>query len=159
MSEVERIRDQLKRAFHGNAWHGPSLREVLNGVTTKEAASRFESGHSIREIVLHITAWTEIACQRLAEQPIPDATNEEDWPLVKDLADQDWKKDLEKVFAAEERLQELLRTFPDVRLDTAVPGRDHSFYVMLHGAVQHCLYHAGQIAILKKAIRERSEPK
>ena len=38
------------------------------------------------------------------------------------------------------------------RLDALVPGYDYSYYVMLHGAVQHTLYHAGQIAILKKEI-------
>ena len=152
MSELERIGDQLKRAFYGNAWHGPSLREVLDGVNTKMAATRLTSGHSIREIVLHITAWTEIASQRLAEDPIPDATDEEDWPLIKEVRDEDWKRDIDKCFAAEERLQELLRSFPEVRLDTQVPGRDHSFYVMLQGVVQHCLYHAGQIAVLKKAM-------
>ncbi len=150
MSEVERIRDQLKRAFHGDAWHGPSLREVLDGVTAAQASSRLATGHSIREMVLHITAWTDISCQRLAVTPVPEATTEEDWPPVDELDEADWKKDLENLFAAEERLQELLTSFPESRLDATVPGRDHSFYVMLHGAVQHSLYHAGQIVVLKK---------
>jgi hypothetical protein len=30
---------------------------------------------------------------------------------------------------------------------------NNSRYVMLHGVVQHDLYHAGQIAILKKALQ------
>ncbi len=151
MSEVERIRDQLKRAFHGDAWHGPSLREVLDGVTASQAASRIPTGHSIREIVLHITAWTEIPCRRLAETPVPEATTEEDWPPVGELDEGGWKKDLESLFASQERLRDLLGSFSESRLEATVPGRDHSFYVMLHGAVQHSLYHAGQIAILKKS--------
>ena len=35
-------------------------------------------------------------------------------------------------------------------LDDQLPGRKHSFYFMLHGVIQHNLYHAGQIAVLKK---------
>jgi uncharacterized damage-inducible protein DinB len=150
MNEVERIRDQLKRAFYGNAWHGPSVREVLDGVTSAAASSRISTGHSIRELVLHITAWTDICRQRLAETPVPEATTEEDWPPVDELDEAQWHNDVENLFATEKRLQEALRSFPESRLDSTVPGREHSFYVMLQGAVQHCLYHAGQIAMIKK---------
>ena len=45
MSETARIADQLRRAFSGEAWHGDSLLEILNGVaaahcqyTTADAA-------------------------------------------------------------------------------------------------------------------------
>ena len=46
-----------------------------------------------------------------------------------------------------------LAGFPDERLSDTVPGRDYSFYFLLHGAVQHNLYHAGQMAMLKVAAR------
>jgi hypothetical protein len=29
---------------------------------------------------------------------------------------------------------------------------NYNVFVMLHGAVQHALYHAGQIALLKRAL-------
>ena len=41
--------------------------------------------------------------------------------------------------------------FDPRRLDDTVQGKNYSFYVMAHGVVQHDLYHAGQIALLKKA--------
>jgi hypothetical protein len=122
----------------------------LDGVTSVAASSRISTGHSIRELVLHITAWTDICRQRLAETPVPEATTEEDWPPVEGLDETQWRKDVENLFATEERLQEALRGFPESRLNSAVPGREYSYYVMLQGGVQHSLYHAGQIAILKK---------
>jgi len=45
-------------------------------------------------------------------------------------------------------------SFSDSRLDDRVPGKQqkfYNFYYMLYGIAQHQLYHAGQIAILKKA--------
>ena len=39
----------------------------------------------------------------------------------------------------------------DRQLEAEVPGMGYNVYVMLHGAVQHATYHAGQIALLKKA--------
>jgi hypothetical protein len=152
MNEIERIRDQLKRAFHGDAWHGPSLREVLDGVSARQAASRPLGGaHTIWELVRHITAWTDIARHRLAQERIPEATPEEDWPPVGGSDETSWQSDLEDLYLAHDKLQEALASFAESRLPENVPGRDHSFYGMLHGVVQHGLYHAGQIAMLKKA--------
>jgi hypothetical protein len=62
MKETERIRDQLHRAFAGDAWHGPSVLEILENVTASQAATRPIAGaHSIWELVLHIKAWND-AC-------------------------------------------------------------------------------------------------
>ena len=36
--------------------------------------------------------------------------------------------------------------------DELPPGLPDSRYILLHGVVQHDLYHAGQIAVLKKAL-------
>jgi hypothetical protein len=44
--------------------------------------------------------------------------------------------------------------FSDARLLERVPGKEatyNTFYFVLHGVVQHELYHAGQIALLRKA--------
>src|SRR5437764_6919973 len=55
MNEVERILDQLKRAFEGNAWHGPAVEEVLADVTAEQAAAKpIPDAHSIWELTLHI---------------------------------------------------------------------------------------------------------
>jgi hypothetical protein len=48
-------------------------------------------------------------------------------------------------------VENALDTFDDARLDQPVVGQAYSAYVMVHGACQHALYHAGQIALLKKA--------
>lgn len=40
MAETLRIADQLKRAFEGEAWHGPAVKEVLAGVTARQTAVR-----------------------------------------------------------------------------------------------------------------------
>jgi hypothetical protein len=48
-------------------------------------------------------------------------------------------------------LVKAVSTLPEARLRERVPGKRYDFYFMLHGVAQHALYHAGQIAILKKA--------
>ncbi|HEX9005142.1 MAG TPA: DinB family protein, partial [Blastocatellia bacterium] len=66
MTETHRINSQLKRAYQGEAWHGPSLRELLDGVTAEQAAAKpIPNAHSIWELVNHIIAWEQIVKARL----------------------------------------------------------------------------------------------
>jgi hypothetical protein len=50
-------------------------------------------------------------------------------------------------------LVQTVAAFPDSRLQDKVPGKKqdyYDFYYMFSGIAQHELYHAGQIALLKK---------
>jgi uncharacterized damage-inducible protein DinB len=151
MSETERIRDQLERAYAGNAWHGPSLRELLSDISAAKAATSPKvASHSIWQIVLHILAWEHVVLRRMAGETINDLPPEQDWPVVSDKSDGAWKQVLAQLAAIHEQLCEAIAKFPEARLSEKVPGQRYPFYGMLHGVIQHNLYHAGQIAILKK---------
>src|SRR4029077_2088203 len=65
-AEATRIADQLRRAFAGDAWHGDSLFEILEGVTAAQAAARpIRSAHTLWELVLHVAAWDGAVLRRL----------------------------------------------------------------------------------------------
>jgi uncharacterized damage-inducible protein DinB len=150
--EVERTADQLRRAFEGNAWHGPALSEVLSDVTSAQAAKKpLRTAHSIWEIVLHIAVWEPVVRRRLAGEVIVELPPEQDWPPVKDTSENAWRSTLAALKQGNQQLREAILELSDERLSEPVPAKGYSMYVMLHGAVQHELYHAGQIAILKKA--------
>jgi uncharacterized damage-inducible protein DinB len=152
-SEAARIADQLRRAFGGEAWHGDSLFEILEGVTAAQAAARpIARAHTIWELVLHIAAWDGAVLRRLGgvAAALSDAEN---FPLVTDASEAAWHRALAEVRRVHEKLIEAVSVLPDSRLDEMVPGNEgahYTLYYMLHGVVQHELYHAGQIALLKK---------
>ena len=150
IEEISRIADQLKRAFEGDAWHGPAVLEVLEGVNARAAAAKPVRGaHSIWEIVLHIAAWDGAIRRRMEGQAL-QLSDEQDFPPVMDTSDAAWRSALENLKQRHAELIQVLLAMPDYRLTAQVPGKDYDFYHMLHGAVQHELYHAGQIALLKK---------
>jgi uncharacterized damage-inducible protein DinB len=156
MSEVDRIRDQFSRAFDGQAWHGPSVLAVLNGVTAAHAAAHpIPGAHSIWELTRHIRAWEGACLRRLSGDPaqLPDS---EDWESANDTSEEAWEKTKQDLIDTHRQLLEALETLDDSRLDQPIindPQTTYSsVYVTLHGGVQHDLYHAGQIAILKKAL-------
>jgi hypothetical protein len=62
-----------------------------------------------------------------------------------------WEAALAALEASQRRLLAAVGTLGDADLDGPVPGHDYTRYVLVHGVLQHTLYHAGQIALLKRA--------
>jgi uncharacterized damage-inducible protein DinB len=152
MKETERIADQLRRAMQGEAWHGPSLKEILAGVTAAQAAARpIAAAHSIWELVHHITAWEGIVLRRMGGETLIDVGEEENWPPVREKNEAAWQRSRAALEAGNRKLCDAIAQLPDERLRERVPGKQDSFFGELHGIVQHDLYHAGQIALLRKA--------
>lgn len=154
MKEVERIKDQLRRAHEGGAWHGPSLNELLSDVTAEQAAAKpIENAHSIWELVLHIAAWENAVRRRLINERA-EVTDQENFPSITDTSEDAWQKTLEYVRDVNKKLREAVSETEDERLNEQIMPVEgmSSRYVSLHGAVQHTLYHAGQIVILKKLL-------
>jgi uncharacterized damage-inducible protein DinB len=152
-SEAARIADQLRRAFSGDAWHGDSVFEILEDVNAAQAAAHpSKKAHSIWELVLHIAAWDSAVLRRLGGAAV-ELSDAENFPPVTDASEAEWRKALADVRRVHEALVAAVAALPDSRLDQIVPGKKsahYTFYYMLHGVVQHELYHAGQIALLKK---------
>ncbi len=152
MTELGRIADQLKRAYEGPAWSGPCLLDVLRDLTADEAAAKpIPGAHSIWEILAHLVAWEEVVTRRLQGEPFREYSAEEDWPPVENTSAGAWAALLERLKASNLTLRQAVLGFEQMRLSALVPNADYTFYVMMLGAVQHDMYHAGQIGILKKA--------
>jgi uncharacterized damage-inducible protein DinB len=150
MREAERIADQLKRAFYGEAWSGPSVKDVLDGVTAPMAAQRsVPEAHSIWELVHHITAWTNIVRRRLLGETV-DVTPDVNFPPITDESEANWQQSLKQMEEAEIALRNLILNTPESRLDESAGPGGNNVYVLLHGVVQHSLYHAGQIMLMKR---------
>jgi len=149
--EATRIADQLRRAFDGSAWHGPGLLEILNDVDAGAAAAKpLPKVHSIRELILHIAVWDDAGLRRLRGEKW-QPTGLANFPLAPKPSEAAWRKAVASVKRTHDNLVKTVSALPDRRLLDRVPGKRYDFYHMLHGIAQHELYHAGQIAILKKA--------
>lgn len=143
-SEIQNIINTLKHTFEKNAWHGPSVLEVLEGVNESNAIKRLGASHSIIELVAHMTAWRNYVVEKLNgndsfelmdDENFPDHTN---WQVVVTLLKENQQK-----------LLDALAKTPTEKLNEKVPGREFKFYVMLHGIIHHDIYHIGQIQLLK----------
>ena len=151
MNEIHRIVDQLQRAHDGDPWYGDPLMTILDGITAKVAADRSLFAHSIWELLAHITVWQQESARRLRDRNYRKLSHEEDWPAVTDTSEKAWKNAVQALVAAHRDLVTALHQCDPALLDQAVPGSpNQTYYLVLHGVIQHSIYHAAQIALLKK---------
>ena len=153
MTLGERIAEQHRRAYHGEAWHGPAVFEVLEGVSAAKAAARpIAKAHTIWEIVRHITSWEQIVRSRLVGSPI-DVSAALDWPAMPPKpSKKSWDAARAALHEAGEGTNVVLARMTEKQLMSTRPGTTGTFEELAQGQVQHALYHAGQIALLKKAL-------
>lgn len=152
-AEKDRLEEQLKRVLEGEAWHGPSVLELLDGLSAEQAVSHpIEGAHSIWELVRHIRSDYDLVLRRLAGDG-SEITDEEDWPACPAPTEENWQQTLQELQILSRKLRQAVREFPDERLDEMlVPECPYTAYTQFIGVTQHNAYHAGQIALLKHAL-------
>ena len=151
MSQIDFIVDQLKRAFDGEAWHGPALMEVLDGIDAKRAASRpVSAAHSIWELVLHVGAWEQVVTRRIQGETLT-LTDEQNFGHVGQVNEENWRRAIQTLQKNHSDLIKAVSSLPESRLKERVPGKDYDLLFMLLGTLQHVAYHGGQIALIKRS--------
>ena len=152
-TEIQRLEEQLQLALEGEAWHGPSVLEVLEGVSAHDAAAHPIAGaHSIWELLLHLCSDYELVLRRLGGD-CRQLTESEAWPMVPEPSAENWRESLRKLKQLNAELRRVIGSFPRERLDEPlVPEVPYTAYTQFIGVTQHGLYHAGQMALLKKAL-------
>jgi uncharacterized damage-inducible protein DinB len=150
MPEVNRIAKQLERTFTGPTWHGPAVEKILQGVSAEVAARPSPAGiHSIWQIVDHMNFWAAAVRGWLAGDRTrpPD---EASWATITDTSEAAWHACQQRLRNTIEGLIDDVAKLDDAQLSDRIMDEMPPLYAILHGVVQHNIYHAGQIAILTK---------
>jgi uncharacterized damage-inducible protein DinB len=160
MTDVERVIELLDAADSGSPWHGPSLRDNLDGVTFERASRRVGSAHTIWELVLHLAAWRGEIARRLEGHQAGEPA-EGDYPAAPEetrATEAEWQNALAWLGESQQRLvaatralrdDDLVRPVVDYRTNPS--GEGATRLTTLIGVLQHDAYHSGQIGLLKRA--------
>lgn len=149
MLEIERLVDQYDRNLHGDAWHGDSVWEILGAVRPEQAFQRLlPKAHTIWELTAHMAFWETEVCRRLRSQP--RQSEELNFPPMPQATAENWNRVLEQFRRSNEEFRSELLKVQASQLDQPLSSPEKSVYVEVNGVIQHHLYHAGQIEILRR---------
>ena len=95
-----------------------------------------------------MTAWRNFVIQRLMGNTTYELTEAVNWSPTHSLSDTEWQRIQRDLDQSQRRLLVSLDQLEDKKLAEPVDHRSYDYYVLLHGIIQHDLYHIGQIKLL-----------
>ncbi len=106
-------------------------------------------GHNIREIVHHLRVVGDAVRSHFTGEP---AAEEANWPTAGgDIGEAAWQQEVARLAESQQSLREAVARLPEASLYENIPGKDLTYATELFGIVNHDVYHAGQISLLRKA--------
>ena len=146
--EAHRIARMLEKTWDKSPWYGPSIQSILSEITMKEATQRAGQSHSIIELVLHMASWRGFVVSRLRGVDSFQVADADNFPKPGS-----WEDARKKLAQSQQELVSSVREFSDARLGELVPHASHkyTYYTLLHGILQHDIYHIGQIQLIRKS--------
>lgn len=139
----------LDHAFDRVSWHGPNLGGAIRGVDAALASRRLPGRKSLWEQTLHAAYWKRIVLNKIAgTERFPRAGS--NWPKMPDApTEQVWRDDVLLLQEIHSKLRSAVASLDPARLD------DPKLRRMIHGAAFHDIYHAGQMRLIRKMLKEK----
>lgn len=140
--------------LRGPAWHGPSARAALRGITASLASWRPAGvAHCIWELVLHMAYARHRTLGRLGarQRAFPHRLEKAWWPRLPESMDAAaWASDVELLFALDDELLRAVAALPDRALTRPRDNGARALGGELLGIALHDAYHTGQIRLISR---------
>lgn len=150
--EVEYFVTTLHSILQDTPWYGEPIMKILQVENSSVVYKKpNENSHSLIELLYHMNTWAEFTLKRLVEDEDLETAEKLDWREI-DPKEHTWEKGVAQFKVTHDLIIELLESKDDKLLSEKVDGREYNFRFLLHGLIQHDIYHAGQIAYVKKLL-------
>lgn len=155
MTLTAHIAKHLRDVHFGGNWTAVSLKDKLADVAWEQAIAPVNGFHSIAALAYHMNYFVAATLKVMQGGPL-DAHDRLSFDLPPIASQRDWDNLLEKTWSEAESLARLIEQMPESRLwETFVQEQYGTYYRCLHGAIEHCHYHLGQIALLKTMLARK----
>ena len=152
MKLTQQIAKHLREVHFGGNWTASSLKDMLADVSWQQATTPVDSFHTIAALVFHMNYFVSATLKVLHDGRL-DANEKYSFDHPPIESDEDWEKLLEKTWADAENLAAMIEQMPDRQLwEDFVDGKYGNYYRCIHGPIEHCHYHLGQIALIKTMV-------
>ncbi|POY39045.1 DUF1572 domain-containing protein [Solitalea longa] len=152
MTITTQIAQHFKSVYFGGNWTSVNFKESLADVTWEQATTKIYAFNTIAALVFHTNYYVSAIIEVLQGKPL-NAHDKFSFDLAPITSEQDWENLLNKSFTEAERLTKLIEQLPENKLWEPFSDEKYgNYYRNIHGLIEHCHYHLGQIVLIKKII-------
>ena len=149
------IARQIRELHFGENWTDVSLKALVEDLNWKEANIKVYNFNTIASLVFHINYYINAVLKVLQNKPL-DARDKYSFDLPPVNSKKDWDLLLAKTWEEAEDFAKLIEKLSDQELWTIMLDEKYgTYYQNFQGIIEHSHYHMGQIALIKKIIREK----
>jgi uncharacterized damage-inducible protein DinB len=153
---MQQLIERYDQTLSGDAWYGYPVWTILQGLDAHCAAAQLIPGtHTIWQLVMHMEFWERVAVGRFSGPVTPEEEDAGNFPPTPAPDEAEWQKTLERFRTSNREFRQTISQFDSSILDRNPIGRQRTFRYELVGVIEHHIYHAGQIALLKKGYSTR----
>ena len=152
MNLTGQITKLFRDVYDGGNWTSVNFRDTLAGVTWQQATTKVYSFNTIAALVYHTNYYVAAVSKVLQGRPL-DASDKYSFDLPAITSKEEWEKLLNKTWSDAENFTRLVEKLPEEKLWEAFANEKYgNCYRNLHGIIEHCHYHLGQIVLIKKLL-------
>ncbi len=152
MKLTVQIAQHFREVYFGGNWTSSNLKDKLADVTWQQATTQVDSFHTIATLVYHMNYYVSAVLKVLQGGPL-DAKDEYSFDLPPIRSREDWEKLLDKTWTDAEDFASLIEQLPESKLwENMADEKYGNYYRNVHGMIEHCHYHLGQIVLIKKML-------
>ncbi len=159
MNLTGQIAKQFRDVYFGGNWTSVNLKENLADVTWQQAITKVYSFNTIAALVYHMNYYVGAVLKVLLGEPL-NASDKYSFGHPPILSQQEWEELLNKTWTDAENLSILLEQLPESKLwETFTDEKYGNYYRNIHGVIEHCHYHLGQVVLIKKILLQTDKIK
>lgn len=148
---INHIINRMENTLTGDPWYGRSVFSILEDCPAeKTSLPETSNSHSLPDLLWHMITWAEFTLRRIeGRQDDPKEMEILDWRKL-DPSIHTWANGLREIRQVHDQIIARLKEKEDDFLLQKVDYRSYDFGYLLHGLIDHTIYHLGQIALLQK---------
>jgi uncharacterized damage-inducible protein DinB len=155
LTDIEQLVKRYDQTMSVEAWYGDPVWKILQGIDASCAAAELLPGtHNIWQLVMHMEFWERIAARRFSGPVAPEEAG--NFPATPAVDEAEWQKTLKSFRTSNREFRQAISLLDSNSLNKNTPGGQQTFGYELVGVIEHHIYHAGQIALLKKGYSART---
>ena len=149
------IAKHLRDVHYGGNWTYSSFKDVINGVDWQMATTQVDSLNTIALLTFHMNYYIE-RVNRVLQGYTLEASDKLSFLLSEISSEDQWQALIKKTFADVDQCISLIEKLPEnIWSEDFTDKKYGSYYRNFHGIIEHCHYHLGQIAIIKKLVQNK----
>ena len=152
MDVTGQIAKHFREIHFGGNWTSVNLKDNLADLSWQLATTQVYSFNTIATLVYHMNYYVSAVLKVLQGEALnaKDIYSFDHPPILSQV---DWEKLLEKTWADAEKFASLIEQLQETRLwETFSDEKYGNYYRNIHGIIEHCHYHLGQIVLIKKIL-------